>query len=70
MLYAGLALRGFFSMEDLKQFRQWGSVTPGHPELDLQRGIENSSGPLGQGHALAAGAAVAEKFLELVWVQP
>ena len=48
MLYAGLALRGFFSMEDLKQFRQWGSVTPGHPELDLQRGIENSSGPLGQ----------------------
>ena len=64
MLYAGLALRGFFSMEDLKQFRQWGSVTPGHPELDLQRGIENSSGPLGQGHALAAGAAVAEKFLE------
>jgi transketolase N-terminal domain/subunit len=64
MLYAGLALRGFFSIEDLKQFRQWGSVTPGHPELDLQRGIENSSGPLGQGHALAAGAAVAEKFLE------
>lgn len=64
MLYAGLALRGFFSMEDLKQFRQWGSVTPGHPELDLERGIENSSGPLGQGHALAAGAAVAEKFLE------
>ena len=64
MLYAGLAMRGFFSMEDLKQFRQWGSVTPGHPELDLQRGIENSSGPLGQGHALAAGAAVAEKFLE------
>ena len=64
MLYAGLAMRGFFSMEDLKQFRQWGSVTPGHPELDLERGIENSSGPLGQGHALAAGAAVAEKFLE------
>ena len=64
MRYAGLAMRGFFSMEDLKQFRQWGSVTPGHPELDLQRGIENSSGPLGQGHALAADAAVAEKFLE------
>ncbi len=64
MLYAGLALRGFFSIEDLKQFRQWGSVTPGHPELDVERGIENSSGPLGQGHAMAAGAAVAEKFLE------
>ncbi len=64
MLYAGLSLRGFFTMDDLKQFRQWGSVTPGHPELDVERGIENSSGPLGQGHALAAGAAVAEKFLE------
>lgn len=64
MLYAGLALRGFFSIEDLKQFRQWESVTPGHPELDVERGIENSSGPLGQGHAMAAGAAVAEKFLE------
>ena len=64
MLYAGLCLRGFFSLEDLKQFRQWGSVTPGHPELDVNRGIENSSGPLGQGHAIAAGAAVAEKFLE------
>ncbi len=64
MLYAGLALRGFFSLDDLKEFRQWGSVTPGHPELDLVRGIENSSGPLGQGHAMAAGAAVAEKFLE------
>jgi transketolase len=64
MLYAGLAMRGYFSMDDLKQFRQWGSVTPGHPELDVARGIENSSGPLGQGHAIAAGAAVAEKFLE------
>lgn len=64
MLYAGLALRGFFSMDDLKQFRQWGSITPGHPELDVAHGIENSSGPLGQGHAIAAGAAVAEKFLE------
>ena len=64
MLYSGLAMRGFFSMEDLKQFRQWESVTPGHPELDVERGIENSSGPLGQGHAMAAGAAIAEKFLE------
>ena len=64
MLYAGLTLRGFFSMDDLKQFRQWESITPGHPELDIMHGIENSSGPLGQGHAMAAGAAVAEKFLE------
>jgi len=51
-------------MDDLKQFRQWQSITPGHPELDINRGIENSSGPLGQGHAIAAGAAIAEKFLE------
>lgn len=64
MLYAGLTLRGFFSMDDLKQFRQWDSITPGHPELDIMHGIENSSGPLGQGHAMAAGAAIAEKFLE------
>ena len=64
MLYAGLALRGYFTLDDLQQFRQWGSVTPGHPELDITRGIENSSGPLGQGHAMAAGAAIAEKFLE------
>ncbi len=64
MLYSGLCLRGYFSLDDLQQFRQWGSVTPGHPELDVNRGIENSSGPLGQGHAIAAGAAVAEKFLE------
>lgn len=64
MLYAALTLQGRFSMDDIKQFRQWGSVTPGHPERDLIHGIENSSGPLGQGHAYAAGAAVAEKFLE------
>lgn len=64
MLYAGLALRGYFTLEELQSFRQWGSVTPGHPELDVAHGIENSSGPLGQGHAFAAGAAVAEKFLE------
>ena len=64
MLYAALTLRGMFSMDDIKQFRQWGSPCPGHPELDVVHGIENSSGPLGQGHAIAAGAAVAEKFLE------
>ena len=64
MLYSALALQGKFTIDELKEFRQWGSPTPGHPELDVKRGIENSSGPLGQGHALAAGAAVAEKFLE------
>jgi len=63
MLYSVLALSGYFSMEDLKNFRQWGSVTPGHPELDTDRGIENTSGPLGQGHAMAVGAAIAERFM-------
>ena len=64
MLYATLTLQGKFSIDDLKNFRQWGSPTTGHPERDVSRGIENTSGPLGQGHTFAAGAAVAEKFLE------
>ena len=64
MLYAILSLVGKFSMDELKEFRQWGSPTPGHPELDLKRGIENTSGPLGQGHAYAVGAAIAAKFLK------
>ena len=63
MLYGVLALTGKYSIEDLQQFRQWGSVTPGHPEVDPMRGVENSSGPLGQGHAMAVGAALAERFL-------
>lgn len=63
MLYAILSLAGFYSMEDLANFRQWGSVTPGHPEVDVLRGVENTSGPLGQGHAMAVGAAIAERFL-------
>jgi transketolase len=63
MLYAALTLSGKFSLDDLKQFRQWGSVTPGHPEVDILRGIENTSGPLGQGHTYAVGAAIAAKFL-------
>lgn len=63
MLYSVLALTGKYTLDDLKQFRQWGSVTPGHPELDPQRGVENTSGPLGQGHAMAVGAAIAERFL-------
>ena len=64
MLYSVLALTGKFSLEDLQQFRQWGSVTPGHPEYDLSRGIENTSGPLAQGHTYAVGAAIAAKFLK------
>lgn len=64
MLYATLALAGKYTVEDLKQFRQWGSQTPGHPELNVERGIENTSGPLGQGHTYAVGAAIAAKFLK------
>ncbi len=63
MLYSVLTLTGHFTVDDIMQFRQWGSITPGHPELDLKRGIENTSGPLGQGHTNAVGAAVAERFL-------
>jgi len=63
MLYSALTLSGSYSLEDLKNFRQWGSCTPGHPELDRKRGIENTSGPLGQGHTMAVGAAIAERFL-------
>ncbi|HPC26373.1 MAG TPA: transketolase, partial [Paludibacteraceae bacterium] len=64
MLYAVLAFSGKFTLDELKQFRQWGSPTPGHPELDIKRGIENTSGPLGQGHTYAVGAAIAAKFLK------
>ena len=63
MLYAQLALTGKFTLEELQQLRQWGSPTPGHPEVDVMRGIENTSGPLGQGHVFAVGAAIAAKFL-------
>lgn len=64
MLYSTLTLAGKYTLDDLKQFRQWGSITPGHPELDLDHGIENTSGPLGQGHTFAVGAAIAAKFLK------
>ena len=64
MLYSQLALIGKYTLEDLKNLRQWGSVTPGHPERELVRGIENTSGPLGQGHTFAVGAAIAAKFLK------
>jgi len=63
MLYSILSMTGHFTTEELKSFRQWGSPTPGHPELDVMRGIENTSGPLGQGHTMAVGAAIAERFI-------
>lgn len=64
LMYAQYYLLGHYQKEDLQQFRQWGSVTPGHPEVDVLRGIENTSGPLGQGHAMGVGAAIAAKFLD------
>ena len=64
MLYSTLALTGKFTMDELGQFRQWDSPTPGHPEVNVMRGIENTSGPLGQGHTFAVGAAIAAKFLK------
>lgn len=63
MLYSQLALIGNYTIDELKQFRQWGSPTPGHPEVCQERGIENTSGPLGQGHTYAVGAAIAAKAL-------
>ncbi|MCQ2605612.1 MAG: transketolase [Bacteroidales bacterium] len=63
MLYSTLCMVGSLSIDDLKNFRQWGSITPGHPEVNFKLGIENTSGPLGQGHTMAVGAAIAEKFL-------
>ncbi|MEA4937744.1 MAG: transketolase [Paludibacter sp.] len=64
MLYSVLACTGKYTLDELKQFRQWGSPTPGHPEVDVKRGVENTSGPLGQGHTYAVGAAIAAKFLK------
>ncbi len=64
MLYSVLALAGHYTMDELAQFRQWGSPTPGHPEVDPARGVENTSGPLGQGHTMAVGSAIAERFLQ------
>jgi transketolase len=63
MLYSILTLTGLYNIEELKNFRQWGSDTPGHPEMNVTKGIENTSGPLGQGHTMAVGAAIAERFL-------
>lgn len=63
LMYSQYYLLGNYEKTDLENFRQWGSVTPGHPEIDVKRGIENTSGPLGQGHAMGVGAAIAAKFL-------
>ena len=63
MLYSQLALIGNLNMDDIRSFRQWGSRTPGHPEVNFELGVENTSGPLGQGHTMAVGAAIAERFL-------
>ena len=64
MLYSILCLGGHYSVDELKTFRQWGSPTAGHPEICFERGVENTSGPLGQGHTMAVGAAIAAKFLQ------
>lgn len=63
MLYSVLHLAGRYTTDDLKAFRSWGSITPGHPELDVEHGVENTSGPLGQGHVMAVGCAIAERFI-------
>ncbi|MFS4415202.1 transketolase family protein [Maribacter sp. 2307ULW6-5] len=63
LMYAQYYLLGLYQKEDIANFRQWGSVTPGHPEVDVARGVENTSGPLGQGHTMGVGAAIAAKFL-------
>lgn len=63
MLYATLFMTGKYSIDDIKAFRSWESITPGHPELDVEHGVENTSGPLGQGHVMAVGCAIAERFI-------
>ncbi len=64
LMYAQYYLFGNYKKDDVANFRQWGSITPGHPEVDVKRGVENTSGPLGQGHTMGVGAAIAAKFLQ------
>lgn len=64
LMYSQYYLLGNYAKDDLEKFRQWGSITPGHPEIDITRGIENTSGPLGLGHTMGVGAAIAAKFLQ------
>ena len=71
LLYAALYLRGYaITLNDLKAFRQLGSKTPGHPELDQDMGVETTTGPLGQGFANAVGMAMAEQILAQQYNQP
>lgn len=65
MLYATLFMNGYdYTIDDLKAFRSLGSITPGHPEYNINLGIEMTTGPLGQGLGTAVGMAIAEKYLE------
>jgi len=64
LMYAQYYLLGNYTKHDVTNFRQWESNTPGHPEVDVKRGVENTSGPLGQGHTMGVGAAIAAKFLQ------
>ena len=70
LLYSLLYLTGFdLSLDELKHFRQWGSLTPGHPEVGLTPGVETTTGPLGQGFANGVGMAVAEAHLASIFNQ-
>jgi len=71
LLYGSLFLSGYkVTLDDLKSFRQWGSKTPGHPEYGLTDGVEATTGPLGQGFAMAVGMAAAERHLAAVYNRP
>ena len=71
LLYGTLFLTGYdLTLDDLKSFRQWGSRTPGHPERGHTDGVEVTTGPLGQGIAMAVGMAMAEKHLAAVYNRP
>lgn len=71
LLYSLLHLNGYaLPLEELQQFRQWGSLTPGHPEYPLTPGVETTTGPLGQGFANGVGMAIAEAHLAAKYNQP